>query len=166
MDFYQGVVVDYLRADRAIFVNTECCIQINPAPNPDTSGPHWYCDVVACDFRNQTIFLCEISYSETLAALVKRLKEWHANWLDVCSALKRDCHLPGSWPVRTWLFVPCQRTGTLVRRLEEIEEAHAEPRLRPRITPLEMVQPWLYRSWDHQERAEEKPERIPPAMRI
>jgi hypothetical protein len=42
MDYFQGVVTDYLRANRATFVNTECCIQLNPGPNPDTGGPHWY----------------------------------------------------------------------------------------------------------------------------
>src|SRR5260370_37487114 len=26
MNYYENVVIDYLRADRAIFVNTECCI--------------------------------------------------------------------------------------------------------------------------------------------
>jgi len=44
MDYYEGVVIDYLRADRALFVNTECCIQINPADNPDNSGPHCLSD--------------------------------------------------------------------------------------------------------------------------
>jgi hypothetical protein len=30
MDYYEGVVIDYLRADRALFVNTEYCIRISP----------------------------------------------------------------------------------------------------------------------------------------
>ncbi len=34
MDYYEGVVIDYLRADRAVFVNTECCIQIKEGPAP------------------------------------------------------------------------------------------------------------------------------------
>ena len=29
MNYYESVVIDYLRADRALFVNTECCIQLN-----------------------------------------------------------------------------------------------------------------------------------------
>ena len=61
MDYYQGIVIDYLRADRAVFVNTECCIQLNESDNP--AQPHWYCDAVAVDFRCRRIFLCEISYS-------------------------------------------------------------------------------------------------------
>ncbi len=47
MDYYQGVVTDYLRADRAMFVNTECCIQLDEGNNPDAfPGRHWYCDAV------------------------------------------------------------------------------------------------------------------------
>jgi hypothetical protein len=80
MDYYESVVVHYLRADRALFVNTECCIQLNQSKNPDSSGPHWYCDAVACDFRKSRIFLCEISYGAQLSDLTKRLKEWYANW--------------------------------------------------------------------------------------
>ena len=41
MDHFEGVVLDYLRADRALFVNSQCCIQLNEGANPDTSGPHW-----------------------------------------------------------------------------------------------------------------------------
>jgi hypothetical protein len=106
MNYYESVVIDYLRADRAVFVNTECCIQKNQADNPDASGPHWYCDAVAVDFRSKKIFLCEVSYSTQLVNLVKRLKGWHENWDDVRKALVRDCFLPESWPVRPWLFVP------------------------------------------------------------
>ncbi len=74
MDYYESVVIDYLRADRAIFVNTEYCIQVNPGTNPDKSGAHWYCDAVALNFRWKEILLCEISYSVNLGALAKRLK--------------------------------------------------------------------------------------------
>ncbi|WP_223670515.1 hypothetical protein [Xanthomonas citri] len=38
MDHFEGVVLDYLRADRALFVNSQCCIQLNEGANPDTSG--------------------------------------------------------------------------------------------------------------------------------
>jgi hypothetical protein len=64
VDYFQGVVTEYLRADRAVFVNTECCIQLNPLDNPDKSGPHWYCDAVAVNFRDSKVFLCEVSYSK------------------------------------------------------------------------------------------------------
>lgn len=71
MDFYQGQVVEYLRSDRAIFVNTECCIQLSEAANPK-AGEYWYCDIVACDFRGPTVFLCEVSYSKQLWSMIKQ----------------------------------------------------------------------------------------------
>jgi hypothetical protein len=80
MNYYESVVMDYLRADRSIFVNTEFCIQINQAANPDNSGPHWYCDAVALDFRCKEIFLCQISYAARLDSLVQRLTTWHYHW--------------------------------------------------------------------------------------
>jgi hypothetical protein len=49
MDYYENVMMHYLRSDRAIFVNSESCIQLNQASNPDKSGLHWYCDAVAAD---------------------------------------------------------------------------------------------------------------------
>ena len=38
MDNYESVVMDYLRADRAIFVNTEFCIQVNKGPTLTTAA--------------------------------------------------------------------------------------------------------------------------------
>lgn len=63
MDYFQSVVLDYIRADRAVFVNPECCIQLVDKLNPDDLGPHshWHCDAVAVDLRNKKVFLCEIT---------------------------------------------------------------------------------------------------------
>lgn len=68
---------------------------------------------------------------------MERALGWHQG------ALERDSGVPLGWSVRPWLFVP---------------QAHAE-RLRasiagfgnlpsPRITFLEDVVPWRYRSWN------------------
>jgi hypothetical protein len=95
MDYYETVMLHYLRADRVIFLNSEYCTQLNEAANPDMSGPHWYCDAVATDFRNKAIFLCEISYSKGLQSLTKRLREWHADWNGLRLALIRDSFLHG-----------------------------------------------------------------------
>ena len=38
MDYFETVVIEYLRADRAPFVNTQYCIQINEGENP---GYEW-----------------------------------------------------------------------------------------------------------------------------
>jgi len=163
MNYYESVVIDYLRADRAIFVNTECCIQLNHAENPDNSGPHWYCDAVAVDFREQCIFLCEISYGKQLTELAKRLKQWHENWQILCKALVRDSLVPNNWPIRPWLFVPEDLVSLLLKRFEQIR-AGEELSYQPRITPLEMVQPWRYRSWNRVGEGT-KPAVIPDNMR-
>jgi hypothetical protein len=162
MNYYETVVIDYLRADRALFVNTECCIQINPADNPDNSGPHWYCDAVAADFRSKTVFLCEISYDARLTDLTKRLKDWHENWKGVCHALVRDSALPDLWPVRPWLFVPEEHVPLLLKRLNQIQNGQPLT-FAPLITPLQMVQPWHYRGYNRIGEAA-KPEIIPEAM--
>jgi hypothetical protein len=165
MDYYESIVVSYLRADRALFVNTECCIQLNLADNPDTSGPHWYCDVVACDFRKHRIYLCEISYGARLADLIKRLTAWHENWDSVCKALFRDSCLPDDWPVRPWLFVPENRLQHLKRWWETICGNGQLPQYQtPLVTTLEMVQPWRYCSWNRIGE-DEKPPIVPKEMR-
>lgn len=162
MDYYQGVVIEYLRADRALFVNTEYCIQINPGDNPDGSGPHWYCDAVAADFKSKTIFLCEISYSASLHDLAKRLGHWNEHWQGVCYALVRDSNLPTEWTVRPWIFVPQE----LVERLQKIlKNVGSEQTLHftPRVTPLEMVQPWNYCSWNR--KGEKEKREVPAELR-
>ena len=151
MDFYQNVVVDYLRADRSVFVNTECCIQLNQSHNPDKSGPHWYCDAVAVDFQRSEVFLCEVSYADQLAALKKRLEDWNHHWSGVIEALERDSHIPQGWQVRVWLFVPAKLIPKLVSILKKFDNVDGPFQWKARITPLERVQPWLYSSWDHQD---------------
>lgn len=150
MDYYQGVVIEYLRADRAMFVNTECCLQLNEAANPDNSGPHWYCDAVAVNFRESAVYLCEVSYSKTLDALVKRLTAWRNHWPALCQAIVRDCHVPAEWTVRPWLFVPEELRERLEARLLMIGriDSGASTMAEPRITNLEDVAPWKYRSWN------------------
>ena len=108
MSYYQDVVVEYLRADRARFVNTEYLIQLNP--NNESKGTFWYCDAVAVSFSDSTIYLCEVTYSKTMTALIKRLRAWSANWSGVRAALIRDAQIPNpkDWAVKLWLFVPAK----------------------------------------------------------
>ena len=144
MDHYQSIVVEYLRADRAVFVNTECCIQINPGQNPDTSGPHWYCDAVALDLRNKRIFLCEISYAKNLTSLLKRLKEWSVHWEPLRHALVRDCNVDGTWSVRPWVFAPKE---LLEKHEQALKGIHFDGSA-CETTELEKVQPWNFCWWD------------------
>jgi hypothetical protein len=55
---------------------------------------------------------------------------------------------------------------TAVRGIREIEKTNGQAIPPPLITPLEMVVPWRYRSWDRNgEKIDEKPESIPPEMK-
>jgi hypothetical protein len=161
MDYYQGVVSDYLRADRSIFLNTEFCLQKNAAANPDGSGPHWYVDAVAVSFRERRIYLCEITYAKGLSALLKRLSGWNEHWADIRAALIRDAALPAEWPVRPWLFVPEALVPSLASKLEALSAEKSWSF--PLVTTLEMTQPWQYRSWHRPEEAR-KPDAIPTKM--
>ena len=166
MDYFQGVVAEYLRADRAVFLNTECCVQLNATDNPDGSGPHWYCDILAIDLRMPSVFLCEVSYSKSLADLLKRLRAWNKHWPELIAALRRDCQIPTDYQLRAWLFIPLECVGPAVKAMKSIGTAKDEVRKMPdpKITPLEMVTPWSYRSWSRIGE-KEKPDVIPLSMR-
>lgn len=147
MDYFEGVVTEYLRADRSLFVNAQCCIQLNPGANPDTSGPHWYCDAVAICLKNSTAYLCETSYASPPSSLFKRISSWNRDWLLLREALARDSGIPTSWTVRPWLFVH----PDMVPKVEAYATAlPASPMPAPKVTSLNRVLPWNYRSWDRQ----------------
>lgn len=157
--------MDYLRVDRAVFVNPECCIQIEDGPEPEHGGTHWFSDAVAIDLRNETVFLCEVSFAKGLWKLIQRLRGWGQHWAEVKAALARDCRVPAHWPVRPWLFVPEREVPSLVMRLNTIKDSDGFPVFEPRITPLECVQPWRNPDFNHQDKDTEKPECVPAAMR-
>ena len=152
MDYFQGVVVEYLRANRSTFVNTECCIQLNAADNPDRSGPHWFCDALAVNLQDKRAYLCEITYSKNLGALSKRLAGWNENWPLLRTALLRDCGIPLEWPARPWLFVPKDLETTLNQQLGKIISTTAATSAMPaaKVTWMEDVVPWKYKSWSRQ----------------
>lgn len=161
MDYFEDVVSEYLRADRSLFINTQCCIQLNEGKNPDTSGPHWYCDAIAADFRAKQIYLCEITFSDPPSPLLKRLSQWGDNWAGVRAALVRDSKLPEDWHVRPWIFAPAKLVHSVVAHVTKLTEGSLPV---PKITPLEFVVPWEYCSWNR-EGEKNKPDSIPESMR-
>jgi hypothetical protein len=124
--------------------------------HPDTSGPHWYCDAVAVDFRESAIFLCEISYSKSLSALLKRLEGWNANWNLLRAALVRDCSVPREWSVRPWVFIPDGCRDVLGKGLAKFLCAEEQQMPDPKVTNLEDVVPWKYESWNRLAASEAK----------
>lgn len=149
MDYFQGVVTEYLRADRAVFVNTECYLSLQPG-DTQPRGKSWYCDALAVNFRERAVYLCEITYSNSLQALMQRLQAWAENWSALRDAIRRDCAIPPEWPARPWVFIPEALQPTYSRKLSAIlglaDGQNGMPA--PRLTYLENVVPWRYRSWD------------------
>ena len=147
MDYFQGVVTEYLRANRATFVNTECLIQLDQYL--PTKGRHWYCDAVAVNFVEQRVYLCEVSYAATLGALIRRLINWSNHWPAICMAISRDCGIPSSWAIHPWVFIPEKRRSLFETKIAILAKnlgAGAMPV--PIATSLENIVPWEYPSWN------------------
>ena len=146
MDYYQGVVYDYIQeSDGAMFIKAECPIQLGPGKIP-AKGTSWYCDVVAVNFKEKKVYLCEVSYSRTLYALAKRLEAWSKEWPNLCAAMKQDHSIPDSWQVEPWVFVPEGLRKKLDERLSALarvsSSAGTVPMPTPKVTYLELVPPW------------------------
>jgi hypothetical protein len=149
MDYFQGVVTEFLRAKRTTFVNTEYLIQLD-AGNVYAKGRHWYCDVIAVDHADRTVHLCEVTYSKTMQPLLDRLQAWSYHWPGVVAAIRRDSLLEGQWYIQPRLFVPEKSCDILLRKIAVLT-GHQEPELNmpsPMVTYMEDVLPWMYRSWN------------------
>ncbi|MFL9709992.1 hypothetical protein [Methylobacillus sp. Pita1] len=148
-DFFQGVVAEFLRADRGVFVNPEILLQLEPGASPK-KGRFWYCDLMAVSLRKREVYLCEVTYSSSVSALIKRLNSWKTYWPELKLALQRDCGVDPTWHVSTWVFLPESRRFIYERKLAALG-VFAEPGMpKPRFTALEDVVPWKYCTWDRQ----------------
>jgi len=149
MDYYLGVVTEYLRADRAVFVNTESLIQIDSGDVP-VKDRHWYCDVMAVNFLETTAYLCEITYSTTMHSLLARLQGWEENWAELRAAVFRDSAIPESWQIQPWVFIPAKCHPAFKKKFALLTPTigasiHMPT---PRVTCLEAVVPWKYCTWN------------------
>lgn len=157
MDYFQGIVAEYLRANRATFINPEYCLQLDEKEKAPSKGSSWYVDILAINIAQRAVFLCEVTYSQSLSALLKRLTEWSQHWAQILHALHRDSGVPMEWSVRPWVFIPETLIPRFVTKTPEFSA-------KPIITPLEMTMPWLYCTWDRRDE-KSKPSSIPPEMR-
>ncbi len=71
MDYFEGVVAEFIRADRACFINPGFCLQNDLAPLEADRKRHWYVDILAFHMRHQCAYLCEVTYAKKPAALIK-----------------------------------------------------------------------------------------------
>lgn len=158
MDYFQAVVTEFLRAKRSQFVNSEYMINLDQ-DGTYKKGRHWYCDSVAVDFAEATVYLCEVTYSKSLHALINRLRAWKDNWDEIVVAIRRDSALKGEWRIVPRLFVPAELRAQLDARLKVLASSDSGHRSMPEpiVTSLEDVLPWKYRSWNGQFYSEGRP---------
>lgn len=156
MDYFQGVVLEYLRADRACFVNPEFWVRGNREKKHDK--PHWFVDVLAVHVKEKTVYLCEVTYAKQPRALIQRLRSWKENWDTLNETLKEDTGIDVSWPVIPWIFGAPE---TL--KIIEPQLALLFPPPSSRITNLEKVLPWLYCTYDRKEEVKALEENLPAA---
>lgn len=154
MDYFQGVVTEYLRANRSVFVNTECLLQLDEGDKLQKNR-HWYCDAVAVNFKETKVYLCEITYSTTMQSLLARLQLWRSNWAELTLAVLRSSSIPETWSVQPWLFIPKKHHDLFTKKSARPSPAPGvvAEMPDPRITYLEAVVPWEYCTWDRKEDA-------------
>ncbi|MBV7378297.1 hypothetical protein [Maritimibacter dapengensis] len=166
MDYnFESVPVQYLHADRNLFVSPEYLLQLDEVDNPDvTPGRHWYVDCLVIRPRDNWVFLAEFTFSQSVQGLRKRLSSWAEHWKYIPPAVARDSSLPSVPVVRPWAFVPEANVEKMVQVAGSVgfDGRGTLPALK--ITPLEMTLPWRYRYW-RRDGEGEKPKSIPENMR-
>jgi hypothetical protein len=145
-DYYEGVVMQYLRADPSMFVRPQGCIQLDEGLSGASAGRHWYCDILAIRLRRpETVLLCEVTFAEVPKALFNRLSAWDETWSLVRKALARDSGVPHDWPVQPWVFVREKRVEYVRQRLATRLGPRAVGGMpMPLVTGLDEVTPWNY----------------------
>lgn len=154
MEYFHSVVTEYLCADRSVFAKGECRIELG-TDNARTKGQHWYADIIACDFRTRTIYLCAITLEKKLQALIKRLRAWESHWPQLRNAVFRDFSIEPNWHVQPWVFIPEKLFKDYQRKRSKHVSADAGTSLMPDplVTCLEAVCPWKYESSDRKKDA-------------
>lgn len=158
MDHYKIVVMDYLQSDRAMFLNRECCFELDEVVNPGRTRQHCSCDAVAIDLRHGAVYLCDTALHEKLQSLMRQLTAWTRNWDSIEAVLRRDCKVPANWRVHVWLFVPKDSIEMLDDKLEQLRQT-VGARFKVKLTALEDVQPWRSSTWKRREEAWETSEK-------
>lgn len=136
MPYYEEVVADYVQAGRK-FIRREYFIDLDRAPQP-SKGRSWYVDVLAVDFEERTIWLCEVSYSKTLYALRTRLKQWSDNWTSIQQTIFAEIAVGPQWRLSPWAFTPESLKSVYDAGLSKVGPLVFQPKW----TALEATAPW------------------------
>lgn len=157
MEHYKSVVLDFLQADRALFVNSAFCTHLGTPEDPEKQGQRWSCDAIAIDLRHGAVYVCQTVCEDRLQPLIRRLSTWTRNWELIKTALRRDSKVPAKWRVHVWLFAPKALIELLDEELEHLRNTIGS-KFKVKITALEDVQPWRASNWERCEAAWETSE--------
>lgn len=152
MDYFQGVVLEYLRADRSCFVNPEFWIRGNLKSSHDK--PHWFVDVLAVHMKKKEVYLCEVTYAKQPRALVQRLRSWKTHWEIINQTLREDTSIGEDWPLIPWVFATTDFLKVIKPVLEDLFP-------QGRTKSLSDVLPWMYCTYDRKEEIKQIEENHP-----
>jgi len=153
MDYYQGVVREFLQADRSMFVHEELIIDLDydekRPQGKNAKGRHWICDLAAISQRERTMYLGEVTTSKSLQTLVQRFKNWSKVWPKLVNSLVRDSGLNAEWKVVPWAFIPKASQDLLEKRIAMMKNvgSKSDEMPSPKVTYLEDVVPWKHKEW-------------------
>ena len=101
----------------------------------------WWVDIFGVSLTERTAFLCEVTYSQSMQGIVRRLVQWHERWDDVRKAISLKSGVPDDWPIQPWVFAPETLIPIFNKRLAKLIPTPRFPE--PIVTPLERTVPWL-----------------------
>lgn len=142
MDYFQGVVLEYLRADRSNFVNPEFWVRGNL--ESAHNRPHWFVDILTVNMKEKKVYLCEVTYAKQPRALVQRLRSWREHWETIEKTLREDTGVPGDWPLCPWVFATDQAMKAIEPELVRLFPDH-------KASNLLKTLPWEYCTYDRKE---------------
>ena len=153
MDYYQGVVREFLQTDRSMFVNEELIIDLDydekRPQGKNAKGRHWICDLAAISQRERTMYLGEVTFNKSLQSLLKRFENWAKVWPELVDSLVRDSGLDRAWKVVPWAFIPEASRDLFDSRIAMMEKvgSGSDDMPSPKVTYLEDCVPWKHKEW-------------------
>ena len=137
MSYYEEIVAEYLCSDRTRFVSPSFNLDLGGA-GPFGKGRNWWIDVLAINFRNETLYLCEATFAQQPNHMFRRLKAWAALWSEIRENLFHVTHAPSSWNVVPWIFAPASLESKIKQGIEAIPNCPFDCKW----TAFEDIVPW------------------------
>jgi hypothetical protein len=102
MSYYEEIVAEFLCSSRQRFVSPGYNLDLGGV-GPHGKGRNWWIDVLAVDFQDETIYLCEATFARQPTYMLRRLSAWAAVWTELCNALYHTTSAPKTWRVIPWI---------------------------------------------------------------